>query len=232
MGMSAVMLKAVAKGLWERNEPLVVLGMPLGHRMTVVHLADGSLWVHSPVAWTPALADSLAAIGPVAHIIAPNRMHDTFLESWFSAYPQARFHGAPGLQQDRPDLAFTDVLGEQPDPAWAGLIDHHAIQGIPRVNEVVCLHQPSRTLIIADLAFNLGSDLPLLSRTLLRLNDCLDRFGPSRLFRSTIKDHQAFRASIDRVLAADFDRVLVGHGRNLDTGGKAALREAFLFLGG
>lgn len=224
------MLNAVADGLWERHEPLAVLGMQLGHRMTVARLSNGNLWVHSPVAWTPDLARALAAHGPVAHVVAPNRVHDTYLEGWFAAYPQARFHAAPGLPKDRPDLAFTDTLPEQPDPAWAGLIDHFPIEGMPRVNEIACLHRPSRTLIVADLAFNLGPDMPLLSRTLLRLNGCLDRFGPSRLLRSTIKDRHAFRASLDRLLAADFDRVLVGHGRNLESGGKAALREAFLFL--
>jgi hypothetical protein len=35
------------------------------------------------------------------------------------------------------------------------------------------------------------------------------------------------RASLDSILKWDFDRILVGHGRNIETGGKAALRSQF-----
>ena len=31
-------------------------------------------------------------------------------------------------------------------------------------------------------------------------------------------------------LARDFDRIVVSHGRNVETGGKTMLREAFVFL--
>src|SRR4051812_29303398 len=103
-------LNQIASGLWEYNAPLSVFGMAIGHRMTVAQLRDGSLWIHSPIAHSPAVASALAALGPVAHIVAPNCMHDTFLEGWFAGYPQARFHGAPGFAKFRPDLNFTDSL--------------------------------------------------------------------------------------------------------------------------
>ena len=38
--------------------------------------------------------------------------------------------------------------------------------------------------------------------------------------------------SIDAILAWDFDRIIVGHGTTIETGGKAALRDAFAFLSG
>ncbi|HEY0968671.1 MAG TPA: DUF4336 domain-containing protein [Opitutaceae bacterium] len=224
------MLHPLDAGIWDYHAPLTILGMHLGHRMTVVRLADGTLWVHSPVAYDAAVASALAALGPVAHIVAPNAMHDTYLEGWFAAYPQARFHGAKGFSRYRPDLNFTDTLGEKADVAWVGLLDQHLIRGAPRLNEVVFLHRPSRTLILTDLAFNLGTDMPLLSRVLLKINGCDNRFACSRLLRTTIKDRAAFRASLDTVLAWDFDRVVVSHGRNLESGGRTALREAFLFL--
>lgn len=225
------MLNPLGPGIWDLNAPLTVFGMGLGHRMTVVRLADGSLWLHSPVAYDPALASALAELGPVAHVVAPNAVHDTYLEGWFAAYPTACFHGAPGLARHRPDLKFTHTLQDTPDPAWAGLLDQQRMRGAPRVNEVLFLHPPTRTLILTDLAFNLGPDLPLLSRLLLRLNGCHGRFACSRLLRSTIRDRPAFRTSLDAVLKWDFDRVVVSHGRNLESGGREALREAFLFLG-
>lgn len=224
------MLTPLAENLWEIDAPLTVLGMALGHRMTVARLPDGSLWIHSPVAYSPELAAALARLGPVAHVVAPNCVHDTYLEGWFAAYPAARFHGAKGFAKFRPDLKFTDTLGDATHPAWSAMFDQHLMRGAPRINEVVFLHRASRTLVLTDLAFNLGPDMPLLSRVLLRLNGCYDKFACSRLLRSTIKDRAAFRASLNHVLAWDFDRLILSHGRNLDTGARETLRLAFAFF--
>ena len=223
-------LTALAPDLWELNAPLRVLGMALGHRMTVARLPDGTLWVHSPVEYSSALAAELARIGPVAHVVAPNAIHDTYLEGWLAAFSAARFHGARGFAKFRPDLKFTDALGDTPHAAWTAIFEQHAIRGMPRLNEVAFLHRASRTLILTDLAFNLGPDMPFLSRVLLRVNDCYCKFGPSRLLKTTIKDSAALRRSLDHILAWDFDRIVVSHGRNVETGGKTMLREAFAFL--
>ena len=224
------MLTPLAPGLWDLDAPLTVLGMALGHRMTVAKLPNGSLWLHSPVEYSPKLGDELSQLGPVAHVVAPNAIHDTYLEAWFAAYPQARFHGAKGFSKFRPDLKFTDALADAPHADWATIFDQHMVRGMPRLNEVVFLHRASRTLIVTDLSFNLGPDMPFLSRVMLRLNDCYCKFGTSRLLRTTIKDRSALRASLDHVLAWDFDRVVLSHGRNLDSGAKTALSDAFAFL--
>ncbi|HNC22903.1 MAG TPA: DUF4336 domain-containing protein [Opitutaceae bacterium] len=225
------MLNPVADGLWELNEPLAALGMALGHRMTVARLPDGTLWVHSPVAYRPEIGDALARLGPVGHVVAPNCVHDTYLEGWFAAYPGRRFHGAKGFSKFRPDLKFTDTLGASAPAEWAGVLDQLLVRGMPRVNEVVFHHRASRTLILADLAFNLSGDaMPLLSRVMLRLNGCYGCFAASRLLRTTIRDRAAVRESLDRILAWDFDRIIVGHGRNVDSGGKDLLRDAYRFL--
>jgi hypothetical protein len=223
-------LSLLAPDLWELNAPLTVLGMALGHRMTVARLTDQSLWVHSPVAQAAELDAALRRLGPVTHIVAPNCIHDTYLEGWFGHHPQANFHGARGFAKVRPDLKFTHVLGETPDPAWSSIFDQHVIRGVPRLNEVVFLHRPSRTLIITDLAFNLGPDMPFLSRVLMKLDGCDCRFASSRLFRMIIRDRAALRASIGHVLTWDFDRIILSHGRNVETGGREMLREAYAFL--
>ena len=223
-------LKPIAPALWELNAPMTVVGMQLGHRMTVARLPDATLWLHSPVAWSTELGAELAALGPIAHVVAPNAMHDTYLEGWFAAYPHVRFHGAPGIASVRSDLRFTDTLGDVAEPAWAGVFDQLVLQGMPRLNEVVFLHRASRTLIVTDLTFNLGPDMPFLSRVLSRMNDCYCKFGPSRLLRSTIKDRTALRRSIDKVLTWDFDRIVLSHGDNVASNGRQLLHDSFAFL--
>jgi hypothetical protein len=224
------MLSLLAPDLWEFDAPMSVIGMALGHRMTVAKLPDGTLWLHSPVAYSPELAAALADLGPIAHIVAPNAMHDTFLEGWFAAYPSAHFHGAKGLSKFRPDLKFTDSLGDTAPAAWSAVFDQLLLRGMPRLNEVVFRHRASRTLIVTDLVFNLGTEMPLLSRVLLKINGCYDCLAVSRLLRTTIKDQAALRASLDTMLAWDFERVVVSHGRNLDSNPKDALRLALACL--
>lgn len=224
------MLHQIAPALWEVDAPMNVLGMALGHRMTVVRLPNGSLWLHSPVAYSELLIDELLELGPLAHIVAPNCMHDTYLNEWFAACPGLQFHAAQGFSEYRPDLKFNVFLGDTPPEAWTDVFTQHLIRGAPRLNEIVFLHRASRTLILTDLCFNLGPEMPLLSRVLLSLNGCYCRFAPSRLLRSTIKDRPAFRASVDQLLKWDFDRIVLSHGRTIDSGAKQALREAFTFL--
>jgi hypothetical protein len=45
-----------------------------------------------------------------------------------------------------------------------------------------------------------------------------------------MQDNAAVRASLDHILRWNFDRIIVGHGRNVATNGKRVLREAFAFL--
>ncbi len=224
------MLLQLHDHLWENDEPLTVLGMALGHRMTVARLPDGSLWVHSPVAYDAELAAELDALGPVSQIVAPNCMHDTYLSGWLPKYPRVRFHAPPGFAKRYPHLPVTDTLGAEPPEAWGGVFDQHLMRGMPVLNEFVFLHRPSRTLIVADLTFNLGSDMPWLSRQLCRLNGCYCRFGPSRMFKSVIRDQAALRRSLEHVLGWDFDGIVLSHGANVVSGAKEALREAYGFL--
>lgn len=56
---------------------------------------------------------------------------------------------------------------------------------------------------------------------------------PARCARSrsrACRGRAAVRAGVAQLLALDFDRVIVAHGRMLPTGGRAALREAFARL--
>lgn len=58
-----------------------------------------------------------------------------------------------------------------------------------------------------------------------------DRVALSRMIRWTgLSDRRAARASVDRLLALDFDRLVVGHGQPLASDGKQALAAACAWL--
>jgi len=72
-------LRALARDLWCLDADLrVQAGFHLPIRMTVIRLADGGLWLHSPVAIDEATAAAIDALGPVRHIVAPNLLHHLF----------------------------------------------------------------------------------------------------------------------------------------------------------
>lgn len=225
------MLEALAPDLWVQAVPYRALGLWLGRQLVVVRLPDGGLWVHSPIPWHDGLRRELATLGPVRHVVGPNCFHDECLREFQQEYPDATFHAAPGLAAARPDIRFAALpLGSVAPPAWAGCLEQHLVAGMPRLNEVVFFHPRSRTLLLADLAFNLGPPAPWLTQLGLRLSGAWNRFAPTRTCRLLIRDRAATRASLQRILAWDFDRVVVGHGRNVPHGGRDALRSAFAFL--
>ncbi len=208
------------------------MGMPLGRQIVVVRLPGGGLWIHSPVPMTPALRAELAALGEVRHVVGPILWHDECLREFQAEFPQALFHAAPGLAAQKKDVRFGAELSDAPHPDWAGVLEQHLVRGMPKLNEVVFFHAASRSLIIADLAFNLGPDGSWWFALLMRAYGAWNRFGPTLLAKTLMKDKAAARASLDRILEWDFDRVIVGHGRNVETDAKRVFREAYAFLKG
>ncbi len=222
-------LQQLHADLWVHRVPYRAMGLPLGRQMVVVRLPGGGLWVHSPVPMTPELRAEVAALGEVRHVVGPNLWHDECLREFQAEHPAALFHAAPGLAAQKKDVRFGAELSDTPHPDWAGVLDQHLVRGMPRMNEVVFFHRASRSLIIADLAFNLR-DGPWWFARLMTLYGLWNRFGPSPLEKWMMADKTAVRASLERILEWDFDRVIVGHGRNLEAEAKPVCRAAYAFL--
>ena len=185
--------------------------------MTVLRLGSGAVVVHSPVAPTGEVRQAVEALGPVSAIVAPSRMHDLDLAAWQKAHPAAALLAAPGMDRDHRELRVDSVLPAVP-AAWREEIDGALLEGAPRLNEVVWLHRPSRSLVVADLVFDLEPQPTLASRLMARMLGTATGPATSRLFRSAVKDRGAFAASLQRVLAWDFEGIVVGHGRVVEGG--------------
>jgi hypothetical protein len=225
------MLEKLAEGLWVDARPLRAGPfLELGTRMSVVRLADGGLLLHSLVEIDDETRAALGDLGPVRFLVAGNKLHHLSLASAVRAFPKAQLWGAPGLAEKRRDLAFAGELGDAPPPAWQSDLDSLAVRGIPRMNEVVFLHRASRTLLVTDLCFNVRHSGSFATRLFMRVNGAYGRFGPSRLLRSMVRDRPALRASVEKILEWDFERVVVTHGDVLDHGGRDALRAGFAWL--
>jgi len=224
------MLRALAEDLWVVERPLRFGGIELGTRMSVVRLRDGGLFLHSPVALDDALRAALLRLGPPRYAVAPNRFHHLFVGDYRQAFPDVRLYAAPGLPEKRRDLTFDAVLTGGAPAEWAAELDQEYFQGFPLMGEVAFCHRASRTLLTCDLAFNIGPAAPFATRLAFRLVGAYGRFGPSVIEKLLIRDRAAARGSLERILAWDFDRVVVTHGDVLEHGGRAALQAGYRWL--
>jgi glyoxylase-like metal-dependent hydrolase (beta-lactamase superfamily II) len=228
-------LREVAPDLWVAEEPLRYLGFEMGRRMAVIRLTGGDLFVHSPVRLSSKLRDELAGLGEVRFVVPASILHGhLYMEQYRDAYPRARLFRVPGLERKRPDLRFDGVLGAPPEPEWSDDLDQERFEGhrvAGRVlNEVEFFHPKSRSLITGDLCFNIAPEWPLKTRPLAWGPRMRPRLGPTVAFRLGIRDREAARHSVERVLEWDFDRILPGHGEIVETGGKDKFKRDFAWL--
>jgi Domain of unknown function (DUF4336) len=75
-----VLKPVVAGAVWIVDGPEIEfnwlgLSLPFPTRMTLIRLAGGDVWVHSPTAPDTALLAAVRALGPVRWLIAPNTLH-------------------------------------------------------------------------------------------------------------------------------------------------------------
>ncbi len=223
-------LRQLAQDLWVAERPQTFYGLPVGTRMTVIRLSGNRLLLHSPVTLDNQLRNELDALGSVTYAVAPNRVHHLYAGDVAKAYPQSRLWIGPGLERKRPDLIFEAVLGDESPEEWRDEVQQTFFRGRPYENEVVFFHQPSRTLILCDLAFNFGAATATPTRLLMKLLRSYGHFGPSKLDPWLIRDRLAARQSLERILSWDFDRVIVAHGDVLESGGHEALRRGYSWL--
>jgi hypothetical protein len=228
--MSPVTIRALADGLGVAEHPMKAMGMELGRRMTVVRLKGARLWLHSVGRLTPEVRDWLDGLGRVAFVVSPSQAHHRWMEAYATAYPDAVLVASSGLPKKRPDLTFDRTLSDRPEPEWEDELDQAVFPVRGDYREVVFLHRSSRTLILTDLCFHIPAGRGPVTTALAKAFGYHERFAASRLLRMILADKPAARDALERILAWDFDRVIIGHGEIVETAGKPALESAFAWL--
>jgi hypothetical protein len=219
-----------AEGVWVDTAPMLIVGMPLTSTMTVIRLGDGSLLIHSPIELTPERRAAVEALGPVAHLYAPNAFHHLSIGEWAAAFPSARLHAPAGLAKKRPELRIDRVHGSAPEPAFADVVDELPIAGF-RLEETALMVGPARTLVVADLLHNIGQPAHPWTKVYAGAMGFYDRIALSRMLRwVAFSDRAAARQSIDTVLEQPFDRIILGHGSPIETSAREALTAAYRWL--
>ena len=216
-------MQQIAENLWLRRYPLSLLGMQIGRNVSVIRLSTGKLIVHSTAPFTSDDVAAIQGLGEPAWMLDATRFHDSCAAEGRAAFPDVAYL-VPEPFPKREQLRAS-VLRDAP-AEWRGEVELRRIDGMPGVQEHAVFHPASRTLIVGDLLFNFAENATwwtkLVARWLLRLDRLV---GMSLVFRSMIRDKAAFHRSMADIFAWDFDRVIVGHGSVVETGGKELLRK-------
>lgn len=213
------------KNLWLFTYPLNLLGLDMRRNVTVIRLSSGKIVIHSTGPFTGEDVAMISALGAVSWICEAMLRHDTFAKEGRVAFPDVPYLAPPGFGEGQ-DFVTQAIV---PAPAeWGDELQVLELQGIPGMRETVFFHSPSRTLIVADLVFNFPYNEPLWSELMLKAAVGSQHHpGMSRPFKLSIKDESAFQQSIAQMMEWDFDRVIVGHGEVIPSGGKEKLASVF-----
>ena len=237
-------LKPVADGVWIVDGPPIGFGflgmkVPFPTRMTIVRLANGGLWVHSPTELPPLLKSQVDALGPVSFLIAPNRIHYWWVEEWAAAYPDAMTYAAPGVQKQARShgrfAAYNAHLVEEGEYPWSGEIRMLLVAG-GYLSEAVFFHDATRTLVITDLIENFERQkiASPFFRFMLKLGGAVDPDGKTPLdLRATFFRHRKQMAEAVRTMISwQPQRIIIAHGRWYRENAAAELKRAFRWLPG
>jgi hypothetical protein len=230
--------KPVGDDIWLVDGPAIrFYGMPFSTRATIVRLASGDLWVHSPTKLSPDLTARVTALGRVRYLVAPNWIHYAYVGEWAEAFPEAESWAAPGVaaraKRHGMDMTFDHDLRQDAPEAWAGEIDQMIVRGSDVHREAVFHHRASRTLILTDLIENFEpAKLPWWFRWIVPIVGVADPDGKMpRDMRSTFRrGRDALREDVERMIGWAPERVILAHGRWYDQDGVAELRRAFRWV--
>lgn len=231
------MLRQIDRNLWVVEQPQKFLGLEVGTRMTAIGQPDNSLVLISPIKIDSELDRQLKALGTVKYLVAPNLFHYLYLTHCQQIYPQAETIAPPGLASKQPNLKIDKIL-TQDRIEFDSELEYVLFTGfkvfvppkIAVVNEVVFYHPSSKTLIITDSAFNFDRSFPVVTQLAAQVIGSYKVLKPSWLEKIAIQDKQLLRKSIDRILTWDFQRIIMAHGRIVDSHAKQQLSAGYRWL--
>ena len=193
--------------------------------MVIYRLPDGRLWLHSVIALDEAGMAQLDALGPVAFVVVPSRLHRLDAPVFAERYPEAkvvcaaeaRVAVAAVVEVDEvveEALRGTGVVVHKP----GGLVPGERVYELPVEGGVV--------LVFCDALFNVPH-LPGCGGWVMRLLGSSGFFGTTRIGRALTTDLAAWRGWLEeQSRRPDIVAISVAHGDPIVHDAAARLAEA------
>jgi len=224
------MLKQIAADIWAHDEDVALpLGLDMPGRATLMRLPDGRLALHSPLPVDDAVAREIDALGEVGFLIAPNSLHWMYLKAAKERWKSARVLASPVLAKKLGSFPFEPLPETGRIDGMEG-VRVERIQGAPRIQEHVFLHEGSRSLVVGDLLFNVHECRSFWMRLVLRVGGTWKKTAQSIEWRRLVKDRAAAARSASDVLSWDFERVVVAHGDVVEDDARERTRRALAWM--
>ena len=209
------------------------LPLPFSTRMTVVRLSNKDLFLHSPIKFDSRLAEEVAGLGAIRHLVSPNQFHYAHIGEWAKAFPNSVSWASPRVRERararRVDVDFARDLEANSPEEWRGEIDQMLFPG-GYFKEFIFFHKPTKTLILADTIINIELDKVVEPwRTATKLTGMYHPYGEiffgMRL--PLLLQRQKAEAAIRKIHSWQPERILLSHGRCFDTDADAVIRRIF-----
>lgn len=228
-------MQAFAQNVWIVDGPNVRdMGVMFTTRMIVVKLANGSLWVDSPVPVPFETLQRITELGPVSYLVAATPRHVWRLEAWHTLFPQAQLWAprTTPFTLKKGHLPLAGTLSDAPHPEWADDFDQLAFKGNPLIEEVLFFHRASHTVILDDLIqiHPIVKGKPL-RNALFKLEGVASPYGGVGLdIRMSFTHRDLARRSLEKLLLWDFDKLIIAHGVCIEHDAKPFVAQAFHWL--
>ncbi|MEO6775169.1 MAG: hypothetical protein ABI467_19550 [Kofleriaceae bacterium] len=201
-----------------KSELRILPGVVIPLHSMLVETATKAVLV-SPVGTRPELA---ACAGKHVVLVEPSLLHHKRLAQAVQRLEPTELWGPEGFATKLPEFKDARVFGRDPWPHDDAL-SFAVLDGVPKRNEVVFFHHPSRTLYTADLAFAIMRPKGALAPLALRALGVYKHFAVPRMWRRWVEDLPAFHRSIERVLAWPIENIAMAHGELVTGNGREKL---------
>lgn len=204
-------------------------GVEVGTRSTLVSYAPEEWLLIGPGPETVRASSEIAALGKVKHIIAPNAFHHLYLSSAQECFPEATLWAPGAVAKKQPQLTL-EHLSPDRDYPWSSALQTLALSGT-KLQEYVFYHGESQTLILTDLLFNILKPQGLKAHILTAIMGTRGKLACSRLVKTVaIQNKQALKASLQQILAWDFQRIVMAHGECVEENARTRFTQALAFV--
>ena len=215
--------------IWVQERPLWFSGVKLRSRSTIIKMQDGVLLLHSPGEPTAEFCRELDTMGDVGWIIVPNRFHHLNAAAFKEKYPRAKIVGPASVGARNRAITLDHDIA---DPTFGEQLPEFRLlplAGVPFLDETTFFHEPTRTLIAADLMMCGDPKDHWTWRWVSRACGQYGKFKVPPDVRMHTKPGDELRASLDAIMKLPIERILVAHSDSIKERAVEQLRAAWQF---
>ncbi|KAJ9121420.1 hypothetical protein QFC24_004758 [Naganishia onofrii] len=230
--MSETVIRKLSDAITIFSIPFARMGLPIGNRSTGIKLKNNEVFVLVSSPPDEPTKKTLDGMGRVAYLLTPDYEHSMNITAFHEAYPTAKCIGPEGIDSKQSSVPWAGILGAGGETKTYGFEDEIKLHYFPgHMNkEIAVLHIPSKTLLCADLVFNLPptegyKKTDQSGEAIWPVNKLQESLQPGTSAHSVVssltgKDKEAMTRDAKVVAAWDFDRIIPCHGDVIESTGK------------